>query len=544
MKNRLWNGSPSLKISWVAAVVFFAVCVYLPLVFVFSTPRSADFRAVFGSMVYGRTIINTVIECVCSTVLSVFVGYVYAYAVVRLKIPGKKIFAAIPVVHMVTPPFVGGLAFILLLGRQGFITKSLLHLDVSLYGFPGLLIAQVLCFFPIAYLICAQNLNSINPELENAARAMGASRWKVFWTVTFPLSWPGIASSLLFVAVSVLSDFGNPMIVGGRFRVLAVEIYSQLTGWINGGKSAVLGLLLLVPSLVLFVFYNRSLKKHGVKTATVGTKNSGMEVLKGSPWVKILLTIFVAFFALCVMSQFIALVAGSFQTLWGVNTKPTFSHFSAVFKYGRELRNSLVFAGISALACTCVASLVSFLVNRTTCPLKTYLDSASQLPSAVPGSLLGFAFALVANRLNFHHSEILICLSMVVMFFPFSYRIMTSTFTQIRTSLDDGAVSLGASKFQAFWTVLMPVSSQGLFYSFIYSFVRGVGTLSAVIFLVSFNTPLCSIKILNLAEQGNWGKSAALSLLLTIITFGVLGLARLVSRCFEKRTGVHLAGGY
>ena len=126
---------------------------------------------------------------------------------------------------------------------------------MSLYGFWGLLIAQVLCFFPIAYLMCSQVLQRINPSLEQAARLMGASKARIAFTVTIPLCANGILSAALFIAVSVLSDFGNPMIVAGRFRVLAVEVYTQLTGWVNAGTSAVLGLILVIPSVLLFILH-------------------------------------------------------------------------------------------------------------------------------------------------------------------------------------------------------------------------------------------------------------------------------------------------
>ncbi|MDE6736565.1 MAG: ABC transporter permease subunit, partial [Treponemataceae bacterium] len=203
---------------WVAVVIFFAVCVLVPLCFVALAPRFSDVVSVLTSSRWHTAMRNTALVCVCSTVLSVAVGYVYAYAVVRGGIFCARFFSVVPIAHLVTPPFVGGLAFILLFGRQGFVTHTLLGLDVSLYGFWGLLLAQTLCFFPIAYLICAQTLRGISAGVEQAARGMGAGRARMFWTITLPLSFPGILGALLFIAVSVLSDFGNPMIVGGRFR--------------------------------------------------------------------------------------------------------------------------------------------------------------------------------------------------------------------------------------------------------------------------------------------------------------------------------------
>ena len=124
---------------------------------------------------------------------------------------------------------------------------------------------------------------------------------------------------------------------------------------------------------------------------------------------------------------------------------------------------------------------------------------------------------------------------MTVAFLPFSYKIITSTFSQIRTTLDDQSRSLGANQIYTLAKVLCPVSTKGIYFGFIYSFIRGVGTLSAVIFLVSFNTPLTSIRIINLAEQGDWGKAAALSLVLTLVTFLILGLSLLPYKIGSKK---------
>ncbi|MBQ0052737.1 MAG: iron ABC transporter permease [Treponema sp.] len=523
-----------LKILFITVISILAAWILFPLICVALTPTFHDFASVLGSNLWQKAMLNTVMECVASTVLSVAVGYGFAYAVIKADIPFKKFFGFIPLLHLMTPPFVGGLSFILLFGRQGFFTKTLLGLDISLYGFWGLLIAQTLCFFPIAFLICSQTLRGMNPSLEQAARAMGASRAKIFFTITLPLSLNGILSAALFIAVSVLSDFGNPMIVAGRFKVLAVEIYTQLTGWVNPGVSCVLGFILVLPSIALFLLQNHIARKENAKLASIGAKGSSLPEKKSSSITKILLTLFCIFISFLVIAQFLSIVAGSLQKLWGINTSLTFDHIKSIVRFGRELKNSLSFALIASIFCTVLACLSAFFVNRTSLPFKRILDICIQIPAAVPGSLFGLAFSLAATRLKIHASSLLIIIAMTVAFLPFSYRIMTSTISQIKTTLDDGAQSLGAGKIKTLTSILLPLSSGGIFSSFIYDFVRGVGTLSSVIFLVSFNTPLASIKILNLAEQGDWGKAASLALVLTALTFTVLATFRLVMKWRTK----------
>lgn len=526
--------SNGVMLTWLLCIVFLTFAVVIPLIFVFTKPTSADFKYLLESKVLGVALRNTFFEVICSTTLSVFIGFVYAYAIVRGDIPFARFFAAIPLLHLMTPPFVGGLSFLLLLGRNGFITNTLLGLDVSLYGFWGLLIAQSLCFFPMAYMILVQVISGINPGYEQASYSVGASRLKTFFKITLPLAWPGILSSMLFIGVSVMSDFGNPMIVAGRYKVLAVEIYTQLTGWLNGGRSAVLGIVLLIPSLLLFLLQNIFAQKNGIRSATIGGKIQKSIHVKTSLPARILLTIFVCFITVCVLAQFIAIVFGAFQKLWGIDVSFTWNHIINITKYFKEIKNSLLFALTGAFVATLISAIVAFITGRTLCPLKKYLDAIIQIPAAIPGSLFGLAFSLSAHALGIKNSAFMIVLAISVGFMPFSYRIISSAFSQIKKSLDEGAMSLGAGKLKSLFTIIIPICKGSIFYSFIYDFVRGVGTMSAVIFLVSFKTPLASIKILNLAEEGFWGDAAALALLLTLFTFAILRFGKILSSIGDK----------
>lgn len=533
------KNSKSLWASWFAVIVFFIVFIGFPLFCVLGAAKPADFQKVFSSNIWHEAMKNTLFECVCSSLLSVFIGYVFAFAVVKANLPFKKFFAFMPVIHLMTPPFVGGLSFILLLGRRGFITYKLLGLNISLYGFWGLLIAQTLCFFPMAYLICLQSLLGINPNLEKAAKSMGAGYGRIFLTITLPLSFSGILGALLFVAVNVLSDFGNPLIVAGRFRVLAVEIYTQLTGWLNVGTSAVLGIVLVIPSVLLFLIQNRMMKRSMKKGAAFGGKDGGFlpklfqritanqkdSEKSVSLFANILLFIFVLFISACVIAQFSSIVAGSFQKLWGINTEFTLEHIKSLERYILGLKNSIGFALIAAVMSTIVALFSSYMVHRTNVPLRKTIDSIAQLPSAIPGSLLGLSLSIAATKLHFRASSVLIVMAMTVSFMPFSYRVISQSLIGVKTTLDDAARSLGANPVKTLFSVLLPSIEKGVYCGFMYDFIRGAGTLSSVIFLVSFKTPLASINIVNLAEQGDWGKSAALAMVLTLLTFLILGVS-------------------
>ena len=225
---------------------------------------------------------------------------------------------------------------------------------------------------------------------------------------------------MLFIAVSVMSDFGNPMIVGGRFRVLAVEIYTQLTGWMNWGTSTVLGIILLIPSISMFIFQNKLTKKNLLKTASSSEKKDSLadETLKSCSIIKILMMVFCIFISFCVLAQFIAIIAGSFQKLWGIDTTFTLKHIQNLKRCTKELSNSFSFSLISALLSTFIGGFCVFFVYRTNAPIKKYFDIIAHFG---PCEIYNLIRSLSSSSLNFPFfisgSRTLVNLSLIC--FPF-----------------------------------------------------------------------------------------------------------------------------
>ncbi|MDR2617887.1 MAG: iron ABC transporter permease [Treponema sp.] len=514
---------------WGFCILFLLVFIIYPLGRVFSEAGAGSWRSFLSNPNWYGTALNTLLLMGLSTFFSVLTGFLYAYALDRGGLPFAGFFSFIPVLHLVTPPFVGGLSFILLFGRQGFFTRTLFHQDISLYGLPGLLIAQTLCFFPVAFLIIKGAFEGMNPSLEYAARSAGAGRFRVFRTVTLPLVLPGILSAVLFIAISVLSDFGNPMLIGGRYSVLAVELYTQLTGWASAGTSAVLGIILLIPAFLLFALQRFAFYRNNSRTATIGSRTQAMPPLPLPAAVRILLFLFCAGIAFIVIAQFLAVIAGAFSRIWGLDSRFTLDHLAASFSYKEELRNTLLFAFLAAAAAAALGAFISFFVSRTCFPFRKFAGTAAMIPAALPGSLIGLAFVLAFNNspLRLTGTRAIIVLAMVICDLPAAYRILSSSIQRIRSTLDDSARALGASRMRLFFTIICPLAAQGLVSAFVYTFVRSAGTLSAVIFLFTFKTKLTSVLILNLAAQGDWGRSAALAFILTVFIFAALGLLRL-----------------
>ncbi len=542
---QLWRFDRGLLLAYCLAALFLLAFVIAPLVRVALEPTAADWRQVLTTPRWQRAALNTLVTVVLSTTSSLLLGAAFAFAVTRARVPGARLFSAVPLFLLLTPPFVAGLAFILLLGRRGLLTYHLLGLETSIYGLHGVWLAQTLSFFPVAYLVLRGAFLAVDPTLEQAARGLGAGRGQVLRTVTLPLVTPALLAAALFVAIGVLGDFGNPMLVGGRFQVLATAVYTQLTGWASFGTSAALGLVLLVPAVALFAAQQAVQARTRQRFATVGGRGSGLEAPGVGPWLRwtlfglcLLVTLFVA------ASQGVVLV-GALTRLWGIDLSFTLEHVRYAFGQFGGLGNSLRFAGLAALLCTALSLLVAYLVQRGGVPARRGLDLATLLPAAVPGTLLGVAFVLAFNGppLRLTGSATIIVVAMAVSYLPVGYRICAAAIEQLRPSLDDSAANLGASKLRALLSVTAPLLRPALAATFVFAFVQAVGTLSTVIFLVSFDTPLASVTILNLAEQGSWGRAAALASALVLVTMLSLALLYLLAGHSVRARVFSRAGG-
>ncbi|HTM78330.1 MAG TPA: ABC transporter permease subunit, partial [Devosia sp.] len=219
---------------------------------------------------YRTALVNSLGVGALVGLVGVIIGYIAAFVLTRLDVPGKRLLHYLTIVPIVSPPFVSAVSILFLFGFNGLITKQLFGLqDFSIYGFQGVVWSQVFTFAPIAYLSLRGVLAAISPTLEDAALNVGASRWQTFWKVTFPLSLPGIASAFLIIFIESMADFGNPLVLAGAaFPMLAPQAYLEITGSFNLARGATLAVILVLPSMTAFAIQRYYLSKRQYVTVT------------------------------------------------------------------------------------------------------------------------------------------------------------------------------------------------------------------------------------------------------------------------------------
>ncbi len=519
---------PGLLLAGSAVLLFLLTFVLWPLVTAAATPSLQVWQDVLAGSRWRQVAFSTLWLTALSTTSAITLGLVFALAVTKLRVPGWRYFAWVPLLGLFSPPFVGALAIILLFGRNGLITSQLLGLDVSLYGWHGVWFSQTLSFFPLAYMVLVGVLRRVPSSLEQAASGYGSGSLAVLRHVTLPLARPGILAATLFVSLGVLSDFGTPMILGGRFRVLATEAYNRVTGWGDLQGGAVLGFLLLVPALIIYFVQARFAAAD--RFATVGGRGSFDAPLRTSGWGRGLVTGLCGAVTLVLVAKLGAILVGGFATVWGFDYTPTLSHLNWLTTRSADLINTMQYALLAAVLGTVVSLFAAFLVHAVRVRGRGALDLLTLLPAAVPGTLLGIAFVLTFNTgpLKLTGTAAIIIITMTVGALPTAYRICAAALQQVNRSLFEAASNLGAGWLAILRDLAVPLLRGPAGSAATLLFIHSIGTLSAVIFVVAPGRNLASVSILNLAEEGYWGGAAAIATVLMVLAGLVLLLARLL----------------
>lgn len=516
-----------LAISIVA--IFLIYFILYPVLRVISYPDSKSWSNLFSQARYIRIFKNSISVTALTTVSSTFIGFCFAYALTRHDFPLRGFFRTISILPLISPPFVSGLAFILLFGRRGLITYGLLGQDVSIYGWHGIWLAQTIAYFPVAALAISGVLKGLNPTLEYAARDLGQNRWGVFKTVVLPLSVPGLASAGLLVSMFALSDFGNPLLVGGNFRVLATEAYMQVIGMSNLSMAAVVSVVLLVPTVLIFLIQRYWVEKK--QYITVTGKGSTLDPLPTPTAVKWFLFAILGFVSLIMVSVYLVVIWGAFSKTWGVDWTLTTANFEYTWMSKiRDLWNSTYYALIASIGTAIFSILSAYVLYRKSFTGRKVLDFLAVLPAALPGTMVGIAWILAFNSKPFvlTGTATIVILCMLFRNLPLGYRSGVSALRQIDSSIEESTADLGANTFRTFMDVVLPLLKPSLTASLVYAFLKSINTVSAVIFLVSPGNNVASASIVGLAEHGYWGQAAALATVLMCITVSVLLLFRLV----------------
>lgn len=527
----------AIIITFAVALTFVVYPLYEAVKLTFARTGTFTFdvwKTVLTETSYLKSFGNSILLGALTATVSTIVGFLFAFVVTRTTIKGKKFVSLMANLPMISPPFSLTLSLILLFGSNGLITKQLLNLKWDIYGLDGLVISQTMSMFPIAYLTMLGVLESIDSTLEEASMNLGASRWKVFRTVTFPLATPGLLSSWLLVFTNSIADFANPLMLGGKFNVLSVTAYLEVTGMNRLDRGAALSLLLLLPTMTAFYLQRYIVNKKSYVTVT--GKPSGRIVEIVSPGVKKMLSVVVYVIAIFLVALYSTIFMGCFVKNWGVDYSFTLSNIVEALQRGKDaLLDTTILAAIAMPIAGVFAMVVAFLFVRKKFPGKRLLQGLVLLPFSIPGTLIGISYVIAFNKppLILVGTAAIIVINYIIRELPVGVEGGVATLKQVDPSIEEAAQNLGANPQTVFSTIILPLIRPAFISSLSYTFVRAMTAVSAVVFLVSAQWYHITLQIYNFSENLRFGLASVLSSVLIIIILTVFGLLRLFVRKSE-----------
>ncbi len=517
-----------------------------------------------GCFIGGRCgpAINSVILAIMTGATTVMLGLAFALIFTRTEFKAKPLLRILTVIPIITPPFVIGLALILLFGRTGAATQlfhDLFGMEKTrwIYGFGGVYLAQVLSFTPIAFLVLIGVVEGISPSMEEASQTLDADRWQTFRYVSLPLMRPGLANAFLLGFIESLADFGNPLVLGGNFNVLSTEIYFAIVGAVaDPAKAAILAISLLTLTLGAFLVQRQWVGKKSYATVT-GKADSGQHAAL-SRGVKIAAYATALPWAAFTLVVYSMIVFGSFVKLWGYNNSFTFDHYIRAF--GVKITDAgwrftgvawdsyfttLTIATIAAPLTALVGLATAYLLVRQKFFGKEAFEFSTMLSFAIPGTVIGVSYIMAFNfpPIELTGTSIILIVVFVFRNMPVGVRGGIAAMSQLDKSLDEASITCGANSFTTARRVIAPLMGPAIMAALTYSFVRAITSVSAVIFLVSARHNMATSFIVGRVENGEFGIAIAYSAVLIVTMLTAIILLQLIigKRTLRRDTRVQKA---
>ena len=490
---------------------------------------------------------NSLFLAVCVGFLTTVLGLIFALVVTRSGFKYRRAVRALTILPIITPPFVIGLALILMFGLSGSITQffsELFGLQPTrwLYGLPGVMIAQVLAYTPIAFLVLIGVVEGVSPSMEEAAQTLRASRWQVFKTVSLPLMRPGLANAFLLGFIESMADFGNPLILGGNFDVLSTEIFFAIVGaQYDQGRAAVLAIVLLGFTLTAFFAQRKWLGKKSYTTVS-GKGDSGVHPLMPRG-LAIPVLVIAAIWSTFTLTIYGMIIYGSMVKLWGVDNTLTFKHYVTAFSVrvtekGWQWTGSawdsfwttIQIATIAAPLTAAVGLITAYLLTRQSFRGKNAFEFGTMLSFAIPGTVIGVSYILAFNvpPIELTGTGAILVISFIFRNMPVGVRAGIASMSQLDKSLDESSLTLGANSWQTFRKIILPLLKPAILAALVYSFVRAMTAISAVIFLVSAKYDMATSYIIGRVENNDYGLAIAYSTTLIFVMLLAVGILQLL----------------
>ena len=520
-----WSGVIALALALVSLLLIWPIVQVLQMGFLDPQTQGftlANYLKVLTHPYYLGALWNTVIIGVGGMVGACLLGVPLAYFTARYVIKGRSLIATLAVLALVSPPFIGAYSWVVVAGNNGWLTQQLKALGIALptiYGLHGIILVFSLKFFPFVYLMSESALRNINRSFEEAAENLGCTRWQRFYKITLPLVFPATSSGAILCFVLSIADFGTPSIIGRDLRTLSTIAYNQYTSEMGGPPTMAVSIsMLMIVISMMAVFLQRYLINKRRYAGSL-TNLTVPKTLSG-PYSVLVHGLCYGIVALATLPIAVVIYTSFLQT-----SGPVFSGGFGLNSYARVIRevpdvitNTFKFSLLATLMITLVGGLVSYIIVRRETALSGLLDSVLMVPYVVPGVVMAIGFLLTFNSgvLDLVGTATIIVLILFIRRLPYGVRATSAVLRQIKPSIEEAAISLGASPLKAFLKVTVPLMLPGVVAGAMMSFITAINELSSTLLLYTGGTTTMPVKVYNAVLDGEFGIAAALSTILLL----------------------------
>lgn len=518
----------------------------------------ANFKDYFSDKNLMISLKNTFTISITASVISILLAFGYAYGIQRTAIKYKNIFKYIALMPLFAPTMMHGISLVYLFGRKGIVTTGFfekipwLATDIGLYGATGIVIAEVLYIFPQVFLVLNIALSTTDYRLYEAADMLGTSEIRKFFTITLPNIKYGLISSFIIAFILSFTDFGAPKVVGGNYTVLATDIYIKVVGQNNMSMGAVVGIILLIPSVIAFFIDQKVQKKQGV----VFNAKSKEYVIKENSLRDSFYYVYIGIISLMIIAVFITIFISAFSKLWPYDLSFSLKNF-IFYDYnggvGVFFKNSIILATLSGVAGTFMTFMSAYLIEKK--EKKDLKDKIiyflSLIPLALPGMVIGISFIFFFNKTSFHIPLLnidivnpfngiyktiwIMVLANVIHFFSISFLTANTALKKLDKEFERVSISMGIPWYKTFYNITFPMCLDAILEIFFYYFVNSMVTISALVFLYTSNLGLLAISVINLDDAGEIAKASAMSIVILVTNIIVKLIYQIILKILEKR---------
>jgi len=512
-----------------ALLLFFLVYPLLAVLGQSLTSKTGDllegYRRFFSQPYYSNSLMNSLLVSIPATIGSLLIGVPLAYIVTRYTIPGRALIRAAVVITLLSPPFIGAYAWVVMLGRAGLLNRFLENFNIqvpSIYGPGGLIFVFTITHYPFVFLIVSSAIRSIDQSIEDAARNLGSGEIKTLFTVLLPILLPSITAGVLLSFMTIVADFGTPMIIGESFRVLPTHIYSEFINEMGGNATMASAMSVILIALCLLALALQRYFAFKTSYNVQCVRPLETRQLQGATG-----ALMIAFAGLVILVSLLPMVIiffSSFSIGRGSLLTSNFSlgnYESILYNVPTAITNTFFLATLSASIGIVLAMFIAYVLVRGKTRWRGLLDSLVTLPNAIPGTVIAVGFIIIFNQppLLITGTWMILVVSYVVRRLPYAVRACVAMLQQIDASIEEASVNLGVPPMRTFARVVVPLMAPAILAGGIMTWVTTISELSSTILLYSGPYATMTVKIFSNVFSNDFGNASALAMILITATF-------------------------